>query len=75
MNLEKKRGDQNQICQVIFDEKEIDDDIEILNKIKSFLTLFKSQPSKNVNAIEKFLCPIATPSPSPSNKYLWKRNV
>ena len=36
LNLEKKRGNQNQIGKVIFDEKEINEDIEILNKIKSF---------------------------------------
>ena len=63
MNLEKKRGNQNQIHQLIFDEKEIDEDVEILNKIRSFYeTLFKSQSSKNVNGIEKYLCVITTPS-------------
>ena len=63
MNLEKKRGNKNQIRKVIFDEKEIDDDVEILNKIESFNeTLFKSQSFKNVIEIEQFLCAITTPS-------------
>ena len=48
MNLEKKRGNQNQICKLIIDEKEIDGDIEILKKIGSFY--------------ENFLCDITTPS-------------
>ena len=29
LNLEKKRGNQNQICKLIIDEKEIDVDVEI----------------------------------------------
>ena len=33
VNLEKKRGNQNQIRKHIFDEKEIDGDVEILRKI------------------------------------------
>ena len=49
LNLEKKRGNQNQICKLIFKEKDIDADVEILNKIKSLYgKLFKSQSSKNV---------------------------
>ena len=32
MNLEKKRGNQNQIRKLIIDEKEIDGDVEILKK-------------------------------------------
>ena len=47
MNLEKKRGNQNQIRKLIIDEKEIDGDVEILKK--------KIE-------IEKFLCDITTPS-------------
>ena len=63
MNLEKKRGNQNQIRKLIIDEKEIDGDVEILKKIESFYeTLFKSQSFKNVSEIEKFLCGITTPS-------------
>ena len=30
-NLDKKNGNQNQIWKLIFDEKEIDEDVEILN--------------------------------------------
>ena len=57
LNLEKKRGNQNQIRKLIIDEKEIDGDVEILKKIGSFYeTLFKSQSFKNVSEIEKFLC-------------------
>ena len=55
LNLEKKRGNQNQIRKLIFDEKEIDDDVEILDKLESFYeTLFKSQSFKNVSEIENF---------------------
>ena len=32
LNLEKKRGNQNQIRKLIIDEKEIDGDVEILKK-------------------------------------------
>ena len=54
LNLEKKGGNQNQIRKLIFDEKEIDDDVEILNKTESsYETPFKSQPSKNVNETQK----------------------
>ena len=43
LNLGKKRGNQDQIRKLIIDEKEIDGDVEILKKIKSFCeTLFKS---------------------------------
>ena len=63
LNLEKKRGNQNQIRKLIIDEKEIDGDVEIFKKIESFYeTLFKSQSFKNVSEIEKFLCGITTPS-------------
>ena len=63
MNLEKKGGNQKQIHKLMFDEKEIDVDVEILNKIKSsYETLFKSQSFKNVREIENFLCAITTPS-------------
>ena len=63
MNLEKKRGNQNQIRKLTFDQKEIDEDVEILNRIKSFYkTLFKCQSSENVSEIEKSLCAITTPS-------------
>ena len=49
LNFKKKRGSQNQIRTLTFDEKEIDEDVEILNKIYSFYeTHFKSQSSKNV---------------------------
>ena len=62
MNLEKKRGYQNQIRKLIFDQKEIDNDAEILDKIKNFYeTLFKKQSSKIATEIEK-LCVITTPS-------------
>ena len=62
MNLEKKRGYQNQIRKLIFDQKEIDNDAEILDKIKNFYeTLFKKQSSKIAIEIEK-LCAITTPS-------------
>ena len=63
LNLEKKRGNQNQIRKLIIDEKEIDGDVEIFKKFGSFYeTLFKSQSFKNVSEIEKFLCGITTPS-------------
>ena len=63
LNLEKKRGNQNHIHKLIIDEKEIDSDVEILKKIKSFFeTLFKSQSSINASEIEKLLCGITTPS-------------
>ena len=63
MNLEKKRGNPNQIRKLIFDQKGIDEDVEILNKIYSFYeTLFKSQSFKILVEIEKFLCAITTPS-------------
>ena len=56
-----KYGNQNQIR--IIDEKEIDDDVEILKKIESFYeTPFKSQSFKNVSEIENVLCGITTPS-------------
>ena len=58
MGLEKKGGNHNQIRKLIYDEKEIDEHVEILNKIKSLL--FKSQSSKNVSEIEKMLCAITT---------------
>ena len=62
MNLEKKRGYQNQIRKLIFDQKEIDNDAEILDKIKNFYeTLFKKQSSKIAIEIEK-LCAITTAS-------------
>ena len=62
MNLEKKLGYQNQIRKLIFDQKEIDNDAEILDKIKNFYeTLFKKQSSKIVIEIEK-LWAITTPS-------------
>ena len=76
LNLEKKRGNQNQIRKLIIDEKEIDGDVEILKKIESFYeTLFKSQSFKNVSEIEKFLCGITTPSQQRSNKSLQKRLI
>ena len=65
LNLEKKRGNQNQIRKLIIDEKEIDGDVEILKKIESFYeTLLKSlsvsitTPSLNndqINLCEKDL--------------------
>ena len=62
----KESGYQNQIRNIIFDKKEIDEIAEILNKIKSFSeTLFKSQSSKNENGIEKFLCVITAASLNP----------
>ena len=62
LNLEKKRGNQNQIRKLIIDEKEIDGDVEILKKIESFYeTLFKSQSFKYVSEIAKILCGITTP--------------
>ena len=42
LNLEKKRGNQNQICKLIIDEKEIDGDVEILKKklkLKNFYAI------------------------------------
>ena len=63
MNLEKKRGNQNQIRKLLIDEKEIDGDVVIFKKIESFYeTLFKSQFFKNVYEIVKFLCGITTQS-------------
>ena len=63
LNLEEKRGNQNQIRKLIIDQKEIDGDVEIFKKIESFFkTLFNSQPFKNIKEIELFLCGITTPS-------------
>ena len=76
MNLEKKHGNQNQICKLIIDEKEIDGDVEILKKIKSlFEALFKSQSFKNVSEIENFLCGITTPSLNNNQINLCKKNL
>ena len=76
MNLEKKRGNQNQICKFIFDKKGINDDVEILNKIESFYeTLFKSQSSINVSEFEKFLCAITTTSRNNDPINLCKKNL
>ena len=62
LNLEKKRGNQNQICKLIIDEKEIDGGVEILKKIGSFY--------------EKCLCDITTPSlKKGSNKSLRNRLI
>ena len=61
MILEKKRCNQNQIRKLIFDEKEIDGDVEMLKKMESFYeTLFECQSFKNLSEIEKFLCSITT---------------
>ena len=76
LNLEKKRGNQNQIRKLTIDEKEIDDDIEIFKKIGSFYeTLFKSQSFKNVSEIEKFLCNITTPSLNKDQINLCKKDL
>ena len=76
MNLEKKRGNQNQIRKLIIDEKEIDGDVEIFKKIESFYeTLFKSQSFKNVSEIEKFLCDITTPSLNKDQINLCKKDL
>ena len=62
-NLEKKHCNPSEIRKLIIEKKETDEDVEILNKIKSFYeTIFKSQFSKNVSEIEKELCAITTPS-------------
>ena len=37
LNLEKKRGNENQICKPTFDQEEIDGDEEILKKYRKFL--------------------------------------
>ena len=48
LNLDKKHGNQNQIRKLIFNENEIDEDVEISIKIKSFYeTLLKSQSYKS----------------------------
>ena len=60
LNLEKKRGNQNQICKLIIDEKEIDGDVEILKK--------KIE-------IEKFLCDITTPSLNKDQINLCKKDL
>ena len=70
MNLEKKRGNQNQIRKLIIDEKEIDGDVESF-----FETLFKSQSFKNVSEIEKFLCDITTPSLNKDQINLCKKDL
>ena len=63
MNLKTKLDNQNQIRTLIFEEKEIDDDVKILSKIESFYEkLFKSHFFKHVSKIENFLCAIATSS-------------
>ena len=76
MNLEKKHGNQNQICKLIIDVKEINGDVEILKKIEKFYeTLFKSQSFKNVSEIEKFLCGITTPSLNNGQINLCKKDL
>ena len=73
MNLEKKRGNQNQIRKLIIDKKEIDGNVEILKKIENFYeTLFKTQSFKNVSEIEKFYYSL---SQQRSNKSLQKRLI
>ena len=50
LNLRKKRGNQNQIHKLIFDEKETDVEVEILKNVERFYeTLSISQSFKNVN--------------------------
>ena len=72
--LEKKRGNQNQIRKLKFDEK--DDDVEILNKIEIFYeTLFKSRSFKNALEIEKFLCAITTPSLNNDQINFWEKDL
>ena len=76
LNLAKKRGNQNQICKLIIDEKEIDGDVEILKKIESFdKTIFKSQSFTNVSEIEIFMWYYYSVSQQRSNKSLRKRLV
>ena len=76
MNLEKKRGNQNQIRKLIIDEREIDDDVEILKKIESFCeTLLKRQSLKNVSEIEKFLCGFITLSLNNDQINLWEKDL
>ena len=53
LNLEKNCGNQNQIRTLISDEKEIDDNVEISNKIESSSeTLFKSQLCEIANFVK-----------------------
>ena len=76
MNLEKKRGNQNQIRKLIIDEKEIDGDVEIFLKMESFYeTIFKSQSFKNVSEIEKFYVVLLPVSQQQPNKSLPKRLI
>ena len=76
LNLEKKPGNQNQIRQLLFDKKEIDGDVEILNEIKSFYeSLFKSQSSKHVSEIKKILCAITTPSLNNDQIFFCKKDL
>ena len=54
---------QNQICKYIFDKEEIDEDFEILCKIRSFYeTRFKNYLSKSLTEIENVLNNITTAS-------------
>ena len=41
LNLEKKRGNQNQISKLIIDEREIDDDVEMLKSRKFLCNTFQ----------------------------------
>ena len=76
MNLEKKSGNQNHIRKLIIDEKQVDGNVEILNKIENFYeTLFKTQSFKNVSEIENFLCGIVTPSLNNGQTNLSKKDL
>ena len=58
LNLEKKRGNQNQIRKLIIDEKEIDGDVEILKKKSENFLCNITTPSLNkdqINLCEKDL--------------------
>ena len=49
-NIGKKHGNQNQTCNLIFEEKKIDEEVAILNKIKSlYETPLKIWSPKNVS--------------------------
>ena len=73
LNLEKKRGNQNQIRKLIIYKKEIDGNVEIFKKIENFYeTLFKTQSFKNLSETEKFYYSV---SQQRSNKSLQKRLI
>ena len=66
LNLEKQRGNQNRIRKLIVNEKEINNETEILNQIKLFYETFFQKPSLKYSTddINHFLNTLDIPMPS-----------